>query len=1056
MKNKSPVSSFSLILLFSVLAIVGVALVPKLIVKLAPSQVLPQIRISFSMSGNSPKIVEMEATSKLEAMLSRVKGIEKISSTSGNGWGNIQLRMDKHTDMDAARFEVSTIIRQAWPSLPKAVSYPSISVSRSDENASRPFMSYTVNAPSTPALIQQFTENQIKSKLATLPGINRIQVSGAMPMQWKLSYDFRQLQSLGITVNEIQSAIGRYLDKEFLGTASIRGEGTDKQWIRIALVPEDLHTQTLDVSRIQVKSIDGSLITLDKLVELSYEEEEAQSYYRINGLNSIYLSIVANEDANQLQLSQEIKKLLGELQAYFPAGYELHLGYDATEYIREELDKIYFRSGLTLLILLVFVLLIYRSWKYLLLITVSLSFNIAIAVIFYYLFQLEMQLYSLAGITISLTLIIDNTIVMADQIIHRGNKKAFMAILAATVTSIASLGIIFLLEEKIKLNLKDFACVLIINLSVSLSVALFLVPALLDKLGIRKKQGKGRKRRLLQRGNSYFNRFYSAFCRILWRWKKTTVLLVILAFGLPVFLIPEKIEGEGRWASLFNKTLGSDFYKEKIKPYSDKALGGTLRLFVQKVYNGSYFADRGETTLHLTATLPNGSTVGQMNELIQKMESYISRFPEVKQFQTQIEGARRANITISFTKEHQKSSFPYLLKSNLIGKSLELGGGSWGVYGVGDGFSNDVRENAGSYRVSMYGYNYDELSAWAEVFKSRLLEHRRIKEVSINSEFSWYKDDYQEFSFDINRERLGQSHLQPIQLFSSLNHTFGQNIYAGRISGRQGNESIVLYASQAKEYDIWSLQHAPYQAGNRPYKVSVLSDISKTQAPPKIAKENQQYRLCLQYEYIGSYEQGKKVLEKQIERLEEDLPLGYTIKNEGNHLGWGWGKENNKQYLLILLVIAIIYFTTSILFNSLTQPFAVIFVIPISYIGVFLTFYWFKLNFDQGGFASFILLSGLTVNANIYVLNEYNNIRRHSKVGSLRAYIKAWNAKISPIFLTVVSTLLGFIPFMIGEHKEAFWFPLAAGTIGGLIVSLIATFCFLPLFMKAAKERTKS
>ncbi|HBK32428.1 MAG TPA: multidrug efflux pump protein, partial [Porphyromonadaceae bacterium] len=127
---------------------------------------------------------------------------------------------------------------------------------------------------------------------------------------------------------------------------------------------------------------------------------------------------------------------------------------------------------------------------------------------------------------------------------------------------------------------------------------------------------------------------------------------------------------------------------------------------------------------------------------------------------------------------------------------------------------------------------------------------------------------------------------------------------------------------------------------------------------------------------------------------------------------------------------------------------AVIFIIPVSFIGVFLTFYWFKLNFDQGGFASFILLSGLTINAGIYILHEYNQIRKKRPVLSpINTYLKAWNSKIVPIFLTIISTILGFIPFMVGTQKEAFWFPLAAGTIGGLIMSFIGIFVFLPLFI---------
>ena len=173
--------------------------------------------------------------------------------------------------------------------------------------------------------------------------------------------------------------------------------------------------------------------------------------------------------------------------------------------------------------------------------------------------------------------------------------------------------------------------------------------------------------------------------------------------------------------------------------------------------------------------------------------------------------------------------------------------------------------------------------------------------------------------------------------------------------------------------------------------------------------------------------------------------MGYTVQVERSY--WSWAESDNSQYLLLGLIIVIIFFTTSILFNSLKQPLAVIFVIPISYIGVFLTFYLFRLNFDQGGFASFVLLCGITVNASIYILNEYNQLRRRfPMLTPLRAYLKAWNAKITPILLTILSTILGFVPFLLGADKEAFWFPLAAGTIGGLILSLLGIFVYLPLF----------
>ena len=1058
MSNPRNLSSFTLIVTFVCLSLIGVVLVPLLPVKLAPSHTLPGLTVSFSMPGNSSRVIEAEVTSKLEAMMARVKGIRKVNSTSDNGSGSISLELDKHANIDVTRFEVSTIIRQTWPQLPEGVSYPQISTRRSDDKASRPFITYTLNAPANPILIQQYAEENIKPVLGQLKGIYKVELNGATPMEWQLEYDSDQLSRLGITLQAVQRAINRHYEKEFLGICSIEKGAEGREWIRLVRTSTEKEME-FEPGAIQLQAEDGTMVTLDKLIKVRHVEERPQSYYRINGLNSVYLYITAEETANQLKLSGEVKHLMGELQQKMPPGYEVHISYDATEYIQKELDKIYFRTGLTVLILLLFVALITWNLRYLFLIVTSLAVNISVAVILYYAFGLEMQLYSLAGITISLNLVIDNTIVMTDHILHRRNLKAFVSVLAATLTTIGALVIIFFLDEKIRLNLQDFAAVVIINLAVSLFVALFFVPSMIDKIGLEKKKRRKRRRFLLRptfmkRLTVYFTRFYQGVIYYLCRFRVIACLLLLLGFGLPVFMLPEKMEGEGKWVEYYNKVFDNSTFKDKVKPVINKALGGSLRLFAEKVYEGSYFnRDEGEVVLSVYATLPNGSTLEQMNVLIKRMETYLSDFKEIRQFQTYIYNARQANIQIYFTKENQRSGFPYTLKANIISKALTLGGGSWSVYGLQDqGFSNDVRESAGSFRVKLYGYNYDELSYWTERLKEKLLLHRRIKEVTVNSEFSWWKDDYSEFYLDLDRLRMAKENVTATQLFTALRPVFGRDIYCGNVLFDNQTEQLKLSSLQGQQYDVWGLVNIPFFINGRSYKLADFATVQKGQSPQKVAKENQQYRLCLQYEYIGSSEQGKKLLKKDLEEFNKVLPMGYTAENDQDY--WSWNKKDNKQYALLLIVIAIIFFTTAILFNSLKQPLAIIFVIPISYIGVFLTFYLFGLNFDQGGFASFVLLCGITVNASIYILNEYNAIRkRYPLLLPARAFTKAWNSKILPIFLTVISTILGFIPFMVGDGKEAFWFPLAAGTIGGLVMSILGIFLFLPIFSLKKQKR---
>lgn len=586
MSNSRNFSSFTLIVTFVCLSLIGVVLVPLLPVKLAPSRTLPGLTVSFSMPGNSSRVIEAEVTSKLEAMMARVKGIRKVNSTSDNGSGSISLELDKHANIDVTRFEVSTIIRQTWPQLPEGVSYPQISTRRSDDKASRPFITYTLNAPANPILIQQYAEENIKPVLGQLKGIYKVELNGATPMEWQLEYDSDQLSRLGITLQAVQRAINRHYEKEFLGICSIEKGAEGREWIRLVRTSTEKEME-FEPGAIQLQAEDGTMVTLDKLIKVKHVEERPQSYYRINGLNSVYLYVTAEETANQLNLSGEVKHLMGELQQKMPPGYEVHISYDATEYIQKELDKIYFRTGLTVLILLLFVALITRNLRYLFLIVTSLVVNISVAVILYYTFGLEMQLYSLAGITISLNLVIDNTIVMTDHILHRRNLKAFVSVLAATLTTIGALVIIFFLDEKIRLNLQDFAAVVIINLAVSLFVALFFVPSMIDKIGLEKKKKRKRRRFLLRptfmkRLTVYFTRFYQGLIYYLCRFRVIACLLLLLGFGLPVFMLPEKMEGEGKWVEYYNKVFDNSTFKDKVKPVINKALGGSLRLLQKK------------------------------------------------------------------------------------------------------------------------------------------------------------------------------------------------------------------------------------------------------------------------------------------------------------------------------------------------------------------------------------------------------------------------------------------------------------------------------------------
>lgn len=366
------------------------------------------------------------------------------------------------------------------------------------------------------------------------------------------------------------------------------------------------------------------------------------------------------------------------------------------------------------------------------------------------------------------------------------------------------------------------------------------------------------------------------------------------------------------------------------------------------------------------------------------------------------------------------------------------------MYGLeNQGFDNSVEQFAGNYRIKVTGYNYDRLESIAMQMRKELLANSRIKSVTVSSDYVTHVSDYTEYRIEVDRAALARQHLSAHDLYDALGPTFGRDIFCATAPDGSGN--IVISSAQNREYDVWALVNMPFGG----FKVKDFATIERTQAPKSVAKENQQYRLCLQFEYVGSYKEANKMVERFVDKYSRVLPMGYTVENGNNWIGWK--ADQLKNYWLIGLVIVIIFFITAILFNSLRLPVVVIAMIPLSFTGVFLMFYLTRVRFDQGGFASFILLSGITVNAAIYLIYEMMLQRKAAAAngegysGITALFVSALKVKSTTIILTVLSTVLGFVPFMVGQ--ELFWYPLALGTIGGLMASLVALVVFLPVFL---------
>ncbi len=1043
-------SSFTTIVVFIVLIILGLAIFPRISIHLKNTTVPPILSISYGYPGRPPRIVEQEVTSRLEGMFNTIRGITKIVSSSNVGSGSITLTFDKREDMDAIRFEVASLIREIYPKLPDEVSHPEISSYSINSEDSEVILMYRLNSPAPPPVIQDYAMHKLQPAISDIEGLNEIIISGAQPMEWELTYDQNQLSILNISFNEISDAIRSAFHEEVIGIGNDM-KGTDESTIVKSMILRTALEEQLNNFDIPIKNVNGRIVRLFDLCKIRRIEKMPTSYFRINGENIINMRFSSDKRANTIVVANEIKERIEKLKPNLPQGYNITLQSDSTIQLKDDLNRIAYRALFSVIILLVFVFIISRKIRYLLIIVLSLFANLSIALIFYYLFNVDIHLFSLAGITVSLGIIIDNTIVMIDHIRFKKNKKVFIAVFAATLTTIGALSVIFFLDEATRLDLVDFSMVVIINLAVSLFIALFFIPALLDKIPL--KQMSRRRYFLRRRKIIYFSSIYGKYLNFSLRRRKIYIILAILIFGIPVFWLPAEIDKETKFATTYNKTLGSDWYREKLKPVLDKSLGGALRLFSENLKSYGYYFRSGRQidrlVINANVSMHEGATLEQLNHLVMRMEKFLSSFDQIDYYTTNLSvGQDRPNglLRIHFLPEFEAGPFPYYLYNQMHMKGISLGGPDWNLSGIPQQyFNNSVREGTGQYKVKLAGYNYKRLVGYAEDLVNRIAQHERVGEVNIMGENNYSRDYSIKYHLNVDKQYLANKNLTVQDITNSLNSLAVNNksVQLTEIDGKK--ERGRFKSIQSYNFDTWQMYNVPVKTRNTLLKLNEKGQLTMESQPKVIKKENQQYVVYIEYDFTGNYKFANKYKEEKVEETKSLLPLGFYVDETSNN----YYTAPKKQYYLIFLVIGIIFFICSILLESLKQPLTVIMMIPLSFIGVFLTFYFFKLGFDQGGFASFLLLSGITVNSALFIPNDYNNIRRKPKYNrtKLITYLKAYNGKIIPVFLTIISTILGLLPFLLGELKEAFWFSLASGTIGGLIFSILAIVIFLPVFI---------
>lgn len=784
---KAP-SNFTVCLTMVIMMIAGAALTTRLNVGFdAPLRQGKTVTVSFRWPGTSARVVEHAATSVIEGVVSRVKDVASVSSASYDGRGRVKVELKKSADVSALRFEITSSIRQIYSKLPHGVTYPSVTggelVGEDDSNKKTLLLTYNVNANKDEHVIMKQAEQLLAKRLRQVDGVRQVELTGTTDDFIEISYDPNLLATYGVNPSAVKDAV-----KNFTGRSDIVGDvmkETGGHRMRQTLY---LSAEGLNLNAVPVITADGRTVYLGSLVTMERKRKNPDKYFRVNGMNTVYMNVYVDGDANMIALSSRLQKAVDELSIGLTGQLSLSLAFDVAEEESVEVFNLVSRSALSLLMLLLCVWLVNRNWKYFVIISVTLIANILIAVVLYWLFDLRLHVFSMAGITVSMALIIDASIVMADHYGYHHDRSAFLSILAAMLTTIGTLATVVFLPDEWQADLYDFARVIAINLGVSLVVALLFVPALTDTLHYdsRHSVSVGRRRMAVR-----WNRIYGAYLLLLRRHRWLGCVALVLLFGLPWCALPDEM----------SERLSNYGFIETLRKYT----GGTLQLFVESLDKGYYREEESAVSLTIRGQLPQGGTATELNAKVVDVENLLKALDGVKRFTTSIDG-REARIEVEFCDSVQDSFLPFDVENHVISKLISIGGADWATYGVRPmGFSNSLNLQHRGSRIWLKGYNFDMLNAYAAELAHTVENNPRVRDVTV--EIPWHENGGEELYVDYDKERMAVYGMDAAQIRSALASMLDHK-NVGDYDDESGRTDVVLTSTKRDAFDRWMIMNS--------------------------------------------------------------------------------------------------------------------------------------------------------------------------------------------------------------------------------------------------------
>ncbi|HEX2166686.1 MAG TPA: efflux RND transporter permease subunit, partial [Longimicrobiales bacterium] len=479
-----------------------------------PEVDVPVVAVQTVYVGASPETVEREVTRRLEEAFNPVEGVDRITSISLEGVSQVIVEFDLDRDGDQAATDIRSKIDLIRRQLPEDIDPP---VVQKFDPADQPIISLALASNTMGvAELTRLADEDVRRRLESVSGVGNVQLAGGLLREIRVYIDPAQMQSYGVSVEEVMGALQRQNVEAPAGRVE---RGTSEELVRVT----GRITDPSQFESVVVANRNGQPVRLSQIARVEDATEEERSLAFVNNQRAVSLDVQKVSGANTVAVADEVKEEVEELGAELPPGVEVSIVRDNSEQIRHSVEDVIFELILGALLTIIVVMLFLNDWKATAITSLALPVSVISSFVLMNILGFTLNMLTLMGLSLSIGILIDDAIVVIENIVrHRemgedhftaaswGTREIFLAVMATTFSIVAVFVPVAFMGGIIGRFFYEFGMTVAWAVLVSLFVSFTLTPMLAAWWGVDPHKAAGGHGNFLTRGIGRFNSWFDA------------------------------------------------------------------------------------------------------------------------------------------------------------------------------------------------------------------------------------------------------------------------------------------------------------------------------------------------------------------------------------------------------------------------------------------------------------------------------------------------------------------------------------------------------------------